>query len=472
MALNYSLSPIYSTPCMADDNMVHGGSQENDICDILPADPSEMDISSTLTAITGWLEYLAVSNYGGYRGVEGRVNSGQYSVSGGWDLWSPYIGLNKTVHTSFRSDRLDALGGIPRYGCCTYGCSGGGSCVDGKRNAPSYKHMDGGFGEFVTKVEVGYYFGGNRAYNCCGTVNDAVFERGDTSIGGEESREVRGVVDETGDESPHPALSFALAHLGVRDLLAVERVCKSLQFTVQNDSLMWRSIQVDFPLNSRINDDILVNLCSRAQGQLQCLSLLDCKLVKNDGLRLVLESNPRLFKLSIAGCKNLEFAGVLDCLKAFQSKAVTGIKYIRVDGLAISPEQYHELVSLIGDCNHVQLDNQKPHFFRRGAIDSSCDDDRAIDVELCPKCKMVKLVYDCTTESCQGKEQSAHLCRACIQCIKRCYQCGRCIDNVVHEEDFFLDYVCSDCSPTKLKWQDGDIAESSSSGGVFCELDG
>ena len=99
--------------------------------------------------------------------------------------------------------------------------------------------------------------------------------------------------------APHDAMFYALSYLGVQDLLSVERVCRSLNYAVKSDFLLWRSINIDWPLNERINDDALVNLTSRAQGNLQTLSLVHCAWITDIGLSRVFDSNPRLTKVSI-----------------------------------------------------------------------------------------------------------------------------------------------------------------------------
>lgn len=98
---------------------------------------------------------------------------------------------------------------------------------------------------------------------------------------------------------PHDALFFALGYLGVKDLLAVERVCRSLHDAVRGDSLLWRSIHIDKPLNEKITDGALAKLTGRAQGTLECVNLVDCIRITDNGLKQVLESNPRLTKVGI-----------------------------------------------------------------------------------------------------------------------------------------------------------------------------
>jgi hypothetical protein len=98
---------------------------------------------------------------------------------------------------------------------------------------------------------------------------------------------------------PHDALIFALGYLGVKDLLMAERVCRSLRDAVRGDPLLWRRIHIDQPLSEKITDEALVKFTSRAQGTLQCLSLVGCIRITDTGLMQVLESNPSLTKVSI-----------------------------------------------------------------------------------------------------------------------------------------------------------------------------
>ena len=109
----------------------------------------------------------------------------------------------------------------------------------------------------------------------------------------------REVCSEQPEGAPHEALILALGYLGVRDLCVVENVCTSLRSIVQNDPLLWRSIHIDQPLNEKITDDVLLRITSRAQGSLQCLSLVDCQRITDEGLKLVVENNPKLIKVSL-----------------------------------------------------------------------------------------------------------------------------------------------------------------------------
>ncbi|ONK57601.1 uncharacterized protein A4U43_C09F2160 [Asparagus officinalis] len=244
---------------------------------------------------------------------------------------------------------------------------------------------------------------------------------------------------------PHEGLVLSLGYLGVQDLLSVEKVCRSLRSAVQSDPLLWRCIHIVSPLSARITDDTLLRLTRRAHGSLQCLSLVGCSRITDDGLKKVLESNPRLQKLSVSGCLRLSLDGVISNLKAFKSSGLTGIKHLKLGRLfTVSPEQYEELWISLGcgdETGKPKLSN--PRFYHCSVSSIACDDDRALDIELCPGCQNYKLVFDCPSESCQAKGPES--CRACFVCIGRCAQCGRCVNDCSFVENFFLEYICSGC---------------------------
>lgn len=200
-----------------------------DIVDLLPKDPFDMDI--TVTTFTGWIEDFDLKDLGFESGEDEDENVDDQLVAK-VIVWNSANG--------FHTDT-------------------GNNCLDGRAhlNWPS------------------------EGFNCGQeyTKNYAVSARG----------------------PPPDALFYALANgfLGVRDLLAVERVCKSLRDAVQNDPLLWQNFHIDYPLSHKITDDALLLLTNRANGNLQSLSLLDCLKITDHGLKKVLESNPGLTKVCI-----------------------------------------------------------------------------------------------------------------------------------------------------------------------------
>ncbi|WOK97420.1 hypothetical protein Cni_G06128 [Canna indica] len=246
----------------------------------------------------------------------------------------------------------------------------------------------------------------------------------------------------SGDEGlPHEGLLLSLGYLGLRDLLSIEGVCRSLRSTVQSDSLLWRCIHLDYVLGEKITDDALLQLAQRAHGNLHCLSLSGCSKITDDGLKQVMDISPKLKKLNVSGCVRLSLDGIINNLKLFQSQGMQRIEHLRLGRLfVVSEEQYGELKSLLG----IQQDqSHNPRFYHTCRISLACADDCVLDIEKCPVCQKYKLVYDCPSESCQSN--GSHQCRACDACIPRCVHCGKCIRDCMYVETFCLEYLCSGC---------------------------
>lgn len=222
-----------------------GRADRNGSCDpvdLLPSDPFGMELSTTLgntfTAIAGWIEDFS-------------MNSGDHKVGSG----SVFEGLNY-YWVSSSATQLNYGGAY-----------------------------DGWVGERSL---------GSLGYEAERGVFKHAADAGEFS----DSRDSEVAHSNGGDEgAPHEGLLFALSYLGVRDLLSVKRVCRSLHSAVQNDPLLWRCIAIDSSLSEKITDDDLLQLSHRAQGNLQCLSLVGCSRITDDGLKHVLENNPRLRKV-------------------------------------------------------------------------------------------------------------------------------------------------------------------------------
>ncbi|KAF8378150.1 hypothetical protein HHK36_029487 [Tetracentron sinense] len=413
MALNLSHRPR--------DRVDRGGSREpesNDIIDLLPSDPFGMDISATFTAIKGWLGNLEADS-GGLGRDEVVANEGDYQLVAGLNFF-----WNRAMRFQVEPRNMGIV----------------------EKSNP-----DGRFDGWVEEKDLddGLCNGGFEL--ACNVEEFQSFVEEDIRDARSQTKELL----EGDGRAPHEAFAFALGYLGVQDLLSAERVCRSFRSAVQSDPLLWRSIHIDQPLNERITDDALFHLTSRAQGILQCLNLMECPWITDDGLKRVLESNPRLTKLSVPGCTRLSVEGIVNNLKAFNSLGTPGIKHLRIGGLyGVTQKHYEELMFLLGTENHMQLNAHKPRFYHSWQLYLSCDDDRAIDIEMCPRCQNSRLVYDCPAETCQGKQHATQLCRACTLCIARCVQCGRCIIDGEYEETFCLDLLCSDCLKQLPKCQE------------------
>ncbi|KAG1331346.1 F-box protein SKIP14 [Cocos nucifera] len=369
-----------------------GRTDRNGSCDpvdLLPSDPFGMELSTTLgntfTAIAGWIEDFS-------------VNSGDHRVGTG----AVFEGLN-CYWVSSSAAQLN------------YGDAYDGWVGERSLGSLGYEAENGVFKHAVDVEEFS------------------------------DSRDAESTHSSGGDEgAPHEGLLFALGYLGVRDLLSAERVCRSLHSAVQNDPLLWRCISIDSSLSEKITDDDLLQLSERAQGNLKCLSLVGCSRITDDGLKHVLENNPRLRKLSVPGCVRLSVAGLINALKVVKSSGMPGIKHLELGRLfSVSQEQFEELKFLLGIDQLQQPKSRKPRFYHLSRSSLACDDECAIDIEMCPECQKFKLVYDCPSEHCHGEVSKK--CRACDVCIPRCIQCGKCIKDCKYVETFCLEYLCSGC---------------------------
>ncbi|TYG49634.1 hypothetical protein ES288_D10G109800v1 [Gossypium darwinii] len=74
------------------------------------------------------------------------------------------------------------------------------------------------------------------------------------------------------------------------------RLIRKMKNFRTNDPLLWRDIHINPPLNEKITDDVLLQITGRGQGSLQCLSLVDCQRITDEGLKRVVENNPKLIK--------------------------------------------------------------------------------------------------------------------------------------------------------------------------------
>ncbi|KAM2955898.1 hypothetical protein FF2_023091 [Malus domestica] len=414
----------------------------DDIVDRLPVDPFGMEIRSTFTAITGWFQGFepddeSCSSSAWDEGKANVVDGGLFTgLNWVWNsaVWyQPEVCDLKFDGVSIPYDSFDG------FGICD------GSFV-----------LDDNVEEFLS-------------FSYAGDLD--VFDGAKQLQVG--TKEIQGcsIMCPDGEASaPHDAMFYALRFLGVKDLLSVERVCKSFRNAVRSDPLLWRNIIIDWPLNERITDDVLVKLTSRAQGTLQTLGLVHCVRITDSGLQGVFDSNPSLTKLSVPGCLKISVECIFLNIRTLKSAGNPGIKQLRIAGLSgITDEQFEELKLLLGVDNHIQLRAPKPRFFKGGLLYDSCDDDCPIDIEACPRCQRLSLVYDCPAKSCQGKQPADQTCRACTLCIARCISCGCCLKDCDYEETFCLDLLCLHCLESLLNSQEKHGDKGAPKCAIFCQ---
>ncbi|XP_026380645.1 F-box protein SKIP28-like [Papaver somniferum] len=254
-------------------------------------------------------------------------------------------------------------------------------------------------------------------------------------------------------QPPHEALSLVLSYLNLLELLSMKEVCRSLRFTVDDDLLLWLDIEIKSPLNLRINNDILLDITSKAQGRLRSLALINCVGITDDGLQRVIQDNLLINKLSVPACTRLTPDGIVRVVKKLTGGSNKhNLRYLRLCGI---PNLTKEHLQVLNSCllqhkSATSSDQSRKHStivdYNKQRAQSNNEveaNDNHIDVEICPKCENVSLVYDCPKESCVKKKNENPLreCRGCCICIPRCEGCGECTDQA---EDEVQETVCSD----------------------------
>ncbi|PIN13495.1 hypothetical protein CDL12_13880 [Handroanthus impetiginosus] len=248
--------------------------------------------------------------------------------------------------------------------------------------------------------------------------------------------------------SPHVAIFFVLPYLPLFELLSMTRVCKSLRDAINNDILPWLKIFVDRPLSSRLSDDILAEVASRAKGRLQVLALNHCVKITDDGLLRVIEQNPNITKLHAPGCTSLSPEGVIRAVKLLTKNHHT-LESLKISG--IYGTQKEDLEFLHNLINHNQTQQEKNkifyHEYKKFSALTHTEIENPIDIDICPKCDDITMVFDCPKVLCKEKQQLEVVkCRGCSWCITRCIECGICLkDTEELEEACCSDTLCSDC---------------------------
>ncbi|XP_030498622.2 F-box protein SKIP28 [Cannabis sativa] len=250
-----------------------------------------------------------------------------------------------------------------------------------------------------------------------------------------------------GPGPPHEALFLALAYLPVLELLAMSEVCVSLRDCVKNDDVLpWLNVVVERPLNRRLSDQNLMRIASMSRGRLNTLALINCSRITDYALHSLVQQNPLIQKLFIPGCTALSAEGVVRAVKTLSQQGHT-LKNLWING--INDIQKHHLETLSSCLQHNPKEQQKPqrplllfHEYKNfSTIRHYYKDQPTIDIEICPRCKELRPVFDCASKACKVKMS----CKGCIFCIPRCIECGGCFESLEQEEAVCEDSLCLDC---------------------------
>ncbi|KAG0464261.1 hypothetical protein HPP92_020330 [Vanilla planifolia] len=237
-----------------------------------------------------------------------------------------------------------------------------------------------------------------------------------------------------GAAEPHGALYLVLSYLRLPELLAFRQVCRAFRDEIATDELLWRHITVAPPLSGKLTDDILSRITSLAKGKLSFLELIRCWRITDAGLLQVVQQNLAIIKLYLPGCTCITADGVVRVVKLLVEQNGC-LKRLRIHGIFnIKGEHLIILRSLL--CKNLKQECSSTHFYSYCQSPSiNGDDEPVIDVDVCPKCKNVRMVFDCTRENCRAMRNKLSECRGCFFCIARCEECGGCLAVEELEDD-------------------------------------
>lgn len=240
--------------------------------------------------------------------------------------------------------------------------------------------------------------------------------------------------------APHEAWFLILAYLPLQELISVSQVCKSFRDAINDDILIWLDIIVEKPLSFCLTDEILMKIASKANGRLRNLALLDCARITDAGLMSVVYENPLISKLYVPGCTELTPEGLLAATTVLTERS-DSLTTLKINGI-YNLTQDHLQVLKSNLPNIIQRNPRFYHKYINSSFRTLDEETRPLDVEICPKCKEVRLVFDCPKKTC-GKNR----CQGCTHCIPRCEGCGGCLGDADDEqgETICRDYLCLDC---------------------------
>ncbi|EPS64732.1 hypothetical protein M569_10049, partial [Genlisea aurea] len=207
----------------------------------------------------------------------------------------------------------------------------------------------------------------------------------------------------------HDGIFFVLQYLTFLELLRMAEVCKSLRDAVRDDIVPGNKLVVYGNWKPQFSDDWLAGLAAKLGGRVQTLVLVQCFGITDDGLLRFVLSNPKITELHVRCCR-VTPEGLITVARHLR------LKILRMEGtLFVNKDHLETLHQLVQSPYHQRIFSHRFGVYQLNQLG------RAIDVEVCPKCNLVEVVYDCPRVSCEDK------CRACLCCTSRCLGCGACL---------------------------------------------
>ncbi|KAH6555706.1 hypothetical protein KP509_1Z234500 [Ceratopteris richardii] len=259
--------------------------------------------------------------------------------------------------------------------------------------------------------------------------------------------------------------------MSLQDLLMMDQVCRTSREWIREDISLWHKVQVEPPLSSKLTDDVLPQLSKRSRGLMVSLRLVDCLRITDEAVHQIVLTSPKLTKLFLPGCNRKTADGIVTIVKEHTEQwgaTMPGLKALLHNINGLSEDDLQSLITIM-ETPAVSHPIPKPRYYHEN--DHSCmfKYPSVIDVQVCPKCICVRMVYDCPREECQLKQG----CRACVFSTIRCDECGICLPNEELNETecpkflclrcWFKSAKCSECNRAILRRKSGNVHDAQGS---------
>ncbi|EEE68724.1 hypothetical protein OsJ_27392 [Oryza sativa Japonica Group] len=159
----------------------------------------------------------------------------------------------------------------------------------------------------------------------------------------------------------------------------------------------------------------------------------------------MISTRAKIYKLYMPRCTGLTAEGVVKIVQVlYECKG--NLNRIRLHGICRMTKHHLDAISSAMCKGNQQEDDQSLFYSHRVHEVLNTNDERRIDVDVCPMCTNVRLVFDCTRDGCRRKDSWAQ-CRGCFFCVARCETCGGCIDleELSETELACSDFLCMEC---------------------------
>ncbi|KAH7306954.1 hypothetical protein KP509_22G039800 [Ceratopteris richardii] len=185
-----------------------------------------------------------------------------------------------------------------------------------------------------------------------------------------------------------------------------------------------------------------------------------------------MDENKKTTGHSNKGCNRITADGIVTIVKDHTEQwgaTMPGLKALKLHNINGLSEDHLQSLITIMETSVESHPIPKPRYYHEN--DHSCmfKYPSVIDVQVCPKCRCVRMVYDCPQEECQLKQE----CRACVFCTIRCAECGICLPNEELNETecpeflclrcWFKSAKCSECNRAILRRKSGNVQEAQGS---------